>query len=85
MADHASPIRRTTCIALNPRIPFRPARQLDRGGPLSGCVSDPKEIVMKLHVGGGHASAQQLKRALVNSDGDNAHLANHVHEVPERC
>ena len=40
---------------------------------------------MKLHVNWGHASANQLKRALVDADGGHAHLANNVDEVSGQC
>ena len=39
-----------------------------------GCPSGPKKIVAKLRVIWGHASAQQLRRVLVDSDGGNIHL-----------
>ena len=37
---------------------------------------------MKLHVNWGHASAHQLKRAPVYSDGENVHLANYIIGIP---
>ena len=40
---------------------------------------------MKLHVTWGHASAQQLKRVLVDSEGNNAHFPTSVDEVPAQC
>ena len=40
---------------------------------------------MKLHVNWGHASAQQLARALVDSAGNNAHLLTRVDEVLAQC
>ena len=39
------------------------------GDALDGEKSDPKEIVRRLHVNCGHASSQQLKRALAEADG----------------
>ena len=39
------------------------------GDALDGEESDPKEIVRKLHVKWGHASSQQLKRAMAEADG----------------
>ena len=40
---------------------------------------------MKLHVCWGHTSAQQLKRVLVDSEGNNMHLVPCVDEVLARC
>ena len=48
-------------------------------------TSDPKKIIMKLHVNWGHASATQLKRVLVDSEGGDSHLANYVDEASENC
>ena len=46
-----------------------------------GRLSGPKKIIMKLHVDGGHASPQQWKRALVDSEGNNTHLPTYFGEV----
>ena len=40
---------------------------------------------MKLHLNWRHASARQLTRDLVDSEGGNSHLADSVDEVPEQC
>ena len=37
-------------------------------------LTDPERIAMKLHVNWGHASSQQLKRVLADSEGDKMHL-----------
>ena len=45
----------------------------------------PEEIAMLLHANWGHASAHQLQRVLVDSDGDQMHLPTYVDEVSEQC
>ena len=40
------------------------------GDAREGNNSDPKKIIEKLHVNWGHASAQQIKRILVDAEGD---------------
>ena len=52
---------------------------------MDGCLGGPKKIVMELHTDWGLESAQQLKRYLVDSGGDNMHLVAGVDEVLERC
>ena len=47
------------------------------------CVAG--EIITKLHVNWGHASAQQLKRVSVHSGGENMHLVNIAGDVLQRC
>ena len=36
-----------------------------------GALSDPKKIIIELHVNRGHTSARQIKRVLVGSEGGN--------------
>ena len=48
-------------------------------------TSDPEKIITKLHVNGGHASATQLIRVSVGSEGGNSHSANFADEVSENC
>ena len=48
-------------------------------------AADPKKIIMKLHANWGHASANQLKRILVDSDSGMSHLVAHVDSVLENC
>ena len=48
-------------------------------------AEDPKKIIMKLHANWGHASASQLKRILVDSDGGMSHLVAHVDSVLGNC
>ena len=67
-----------------PRI-FPAGKAGTLGGARNGCLSDAKKIIMKLHVDWGHASAQQLKRAPVDTDGENMPLVNYVAEVLEHC
>ena len=45
---------------------------------MDGCLPDPEKIVVKSHVNSGHASAQQLKRVLVDSGGGNMHMVKYV-------
>ena len=52
---------------------------------MDGCLSDPDKIKTQLPVNRGHASAQQSKRAAVDSVEDNMHLATYVDEVLEQC
>ena len=49
---------------------------------MDGCLSGPRTIFMKLHVNRGHAPAQQLRRALVESAGNNTHLLTCVDAEP---
>ena len=48
-------------------------------------ISDPKKTIKELHVNRGHASATQLKRALVDSANGTSHLVPRVDEVLENC
>ena len=47
--------------------------------------ADPKKIITKLHINGGHASATRIKRALVDAEGDRQALIQHVDEVVSQC
>ena len=51
---------------------------------MDGYLSDPKKIIMALHVHWSHASAQQFRRVLVDPDGDNMHLATRADDVSEQ-
>merc|ERR1711951_45024 len=55
------------------------------GEAVDGEKRDPKEIVRKLHVNWGHASAQQLKRTMVEADGRASSLVQYVDEVVRNC
>ena len=48
-------------------------------------LEGPEKIAMKSHVKWGYASAQQLKRELVDSERNNMHLLTCVHEVCLAC
>ena len=52
---------------------------------MDGCLSDPRKIIEKLDAKWGFSSAQQLRRVLVDSDGDNMHVLTCVDGVLERC
>ena len=51
---------------------------------MTGCLSDPNQILAKLHVNWGHVSAQQLRRASVDSVGGNTHSVNSLGEALEQ-
>ena len=51
------------------------------GDARDGSLTDPKYIAMELNVNWGRATAQQLKRVPVDSEGNNLHLINNVDEV----
>ena len=55
------------------------------GGATNGRLPDPEKIIIKSHAHSGHASAQQLRRVLVGSVGDNARNANYLDEALEQC
>ena len=40
---------------------------------------------MKLHINWGHASATQIKRVLVDAEGDTQSLVQHVDDVVAQC
>ena len=48
-------------------------------------ISDPNKVIMKLHINWGHASATQIKRVLVDTEGDTQSLSRHVDEVVSQC
>ena len=53
---------------------FAACEAVTLGGARDSNLTDPKKIAMKLHVNRGRASAQQLRRVLADSGGDNMHL-----------
>ena len=61
------------CSFAPPRT-FSACRAVTPGGARGGAISDLKEIVMKLHVNRGRASARQVKWISVDSGGDDSHL-----------
>ena len=52
---------------------------------MDGCLSDPNETIMELHVSWRHASAQPSEMALLDSDGESMHSVNSVGEALDRC
>ena len=54
---------------------YRAVTLRDAGNPDR---SDPSTIIMKLHINWGHASATQIKRVLVDAEGDTQSLVQHV-------
>ena len=61
---------------LNPRLRSQPVRR-----PMDSSLTDPKKIVVKLHLHRGHASAQQQTRVLADSDKGNMQLIACADEV----
>ena len=55
------------------------------GDALHGAKTDPKEIVRRLHVNWGHASAQQLKRTMAEADDKAGILIPPVDDVVREC
>ena len=51
-----------------PQRTFAATKPVTLGDVRDGTLSDPKKIVMKLHSNWGHSSAQQIERALVDSE-----------------
>ena len=64
---------------------FSACRGVTLVGAMYGRLSDPGNISVGLFVTWGHASAQQLKRVLTDSDEGSMHLVNYVDEVPQQC
>ena len=44
-------------------------------------ISGPNKLIMKLHISWGHASATQIRRVLVDAEGDTQSMIQHVDEV----
>ena len=63
-------------------LTFAACKVVTMGDARNGFLTDPKKIAIKLHVNWGHASAQQLIRVLVQSEGNRMHLLTCVDEVP---
>ena len=73
------------CIDLNlPRL-SRPAELVPWEMSETGASRVQKKILMKLHVNWRRASAQEPKRVLADSDGEENHLLNYVDKVLEHC
>ena len=68
-----------------PPLTFAARKAATLGGAENCRLPNPKKLAMKLHVSWGHASAQQLMRALVDSGGDHAHLITCVDEELAQC
>ena len=76
---------RVGCIA--PSLPqaFSACKAVTMGDAANEYLPDPKKVIMELYVNRGHRSAQQLKRVLVNSDGEDMHSATYVDEASGHC
>ena len=79
------PLVESGLIRFVPPRDFSACTAVTSGDARGDSISGPKKIIMKLHVNWGHASATQLKRVLVDSDGGTSHLANYVDDVLGNC
>ena len=79
------PFTESGLIRFAPPREFSACTAVTLGDAQDDNISDPKKIIMKLHANWGHASATQLKRVLVDSDGGMSHLVNQVDQVLETC
>ena len=71
--------------SFSPPGTFSACKAVTLGDAREGNTSDPKKIIEKLHVNWGRASARQIKRGLVDADGNNLSLLRHVGEVVNQC
>ena len=72
-------------LRFGPPKDFSACTAATSGDARGDSISDPKMIITEMHAKWGRASATQLKRVLVNSEGGNSHLVNNVDEVLECC
>ena len=63
---------------------FSARKAVTQGDALDGCLSDPRNFVVKFHVNWGHASEQQSRRVLADPVGGNLHLLTCAGEVVEQ-
>ena len=68
-----------------PPRPLSTCKAVTLGDATDGCLSDPKKVIMKLHVSSGPASVHPLKRVLVDSDRGNMHSMSYVDLVSGQC
>ena len=69
----------------DPPRTFSACKAVTLGDSLDGCSSDPKKIVVKLHLNRGHVSAHQFKWVSADSDGDNPHSLTCVDAYSGQC
>ena len=62
-------------------VAFAACESVALRGARDGCPTDPEKIATKLHVNWGHASAQQLRRALMGPQRYNMHLLTSIDDV----
>ena len=74
-----------TCPSLRTGCADSACKELTLGDARDGALSDPNKIFTKSRENWGHASAQQIKRVSVESEGGNLHLSHHVGEELEDC
>ena len=79
------PIAEGRLLRFGPPNVFSASKTATLGDARDVSVSDPKKISMKLRVNRGHMSANQLKRALVDSESGSSHLANFADDVLVHC
>ena len=77
------PLKGSGLIRFAPPREFSVCTAVTSGDAEDDSTSETKKPTRKLHANWGHASATQLERVLVDSDGGISQLANHVDRVLE--
>ena len=72
------------CSFTPPRI-LSACKAATPGDARDGAPPDPRKIIVKFRVNWGHASAQQIRRVLVDPEWDKSHLLQHVDGVLGHC
>ena len=66
-------------------LTFAACKAVTLGDAEDGCLTDPEKIAVKLHAAWGHVAAQQSKRVLAHSVGNNMHLLARADEAMAQC
>ena len=85
MEDCICPLRMMGCFVFFFSKDFSACTAVTLGDACDDGASDHREITTKVHVIWGHASARQLERALVGSEGGNPRMVNFANEALEHC
>ena len=64
---------------------FSACSAVTSGDARDDCFSDPKKIIMKLHINWGRAPASEMKRVRADSEGGNSHVAHFAANGLEPC
>ena len=64
---------------------FSACKAVVLGDAMGGRLPGPEKSIIKSRANWGHASATQLRRVLVDSEGGNMHSVNSAGEVLEQC